>query len=139
MLGTYGTTSRPQITVRRRPREGHGNLTPGPFRQVQRMGNPLINELIIGTGSKDRFSMDDPDQRRRSSSSFFAAAAARRHLQVDRRAGAGGPRTDLAPLVHVHRARRFPPARRKGPVADLLRINTGIPPTPPRGSSASAC
>ena len=27
-------------------------------------------------------------------------------------------------------ARRFPPARRAGPVADLLRINTGIAPTP---------
>ena len=32
----------------------------GRFQQVQREGNPLINELIIGTGSKDRFSMDDP-------------------------------------------------------------------------------
>ena len=32
----------------------------GLFRQVQRIGNPLINELIIGTGSKDRFSMDQP-------------------------------------------------------------------------------
>ena len=27
---------------------------------MQRVGNPLINELIIGTGSKDRFSMDAP-------------------------------------------------------------------------------
>ena len=60
VLGTYGTTSRQQITVRRTPREGNGNLTQGPWRQVQRMGNPLINELIIGTGSKDRFSTNRP-------------------------------------------------------------------------------
>ena len=59
-IGTYGTTSRQQITVRRAARRQPPNLTHGPFRQVQRMGNPLINELIIGTGSKDRFSMDDP-------------------------------------------------------------------------------
>ena len=51
VLGTYATTSRQQITVRRVPREGAGNQTSGPWRQVQRMGNPLINELIIGTGS----------------------------------------------------------------------------------------
>ena len=28
--------------------------------QVQREGNPLINELIIGTGFKDTFSISDP-------------------------------------------------------------------------------
>ena len=55
-----GSTSRPQITIRRRPREGNGNLNSPTFRQVQRMGNPLINELLVGTGSKDRFSMDQP-------------------------------------------------------------------------------
>ena len=32
----------------------------GGYRQIQRMANPLINELIIGTGSKDRWSMSDP-------------------------------------------------------------------------------
>ena len=30
------------------------------LQQVNREGNPLINELIIGTGFKDRFSMDFP-------------------------------------------------------------------------------
>ena len=28
--------------------------------RIQRMGNPLFNELIIGTGAKDRFSMSAP-------------------------------------------------------------------------------
>src|SRR5689334_19820145 len=57
VIGTYGSTSRQKITVRRSPATA---LNSGPFQQVQREGNPLINELIIGTGSKDRFSMDDP-------------------------------------------------------------------------------
>ena len=35
-------------------------MTSGPLRQIQRMGNPLVNELLIGIGSKDRFSMDEP-------------------------------------------------------------------------------
>ncbi|MGH8650916.1 MAG: DUF4331 domain-containing protein [Gammaproteobacteria bacterium] len=29
-------------------------------RQVARMGNPLVNELIIGTGTKDRWNAEDP-------------------------------------------------------------------------------
>ena len=32
------------------------------WRQVNREGNSLINELIIGTGFKDRFSVDDPEE-----------------------------------------------------------------------------
>jgi Domain of unknown function (DUF4331) len=58
VIGTYGSTSRPQISVRRAP---VSSLSAGPFQQVQREGNSLINELIIGTGSKDRFSMDEPE------------------------------------------------------------------------------
>src|SRR5271169_2322366 len=45
VIGTYGATSRPVITVRRSP----GTL-PATFQQVNREGNSLINELIIGTG-----------------------------------------------------------------------------------------
>src|SRR3989454_11153723 len=58
VIGTYATTSRHRVTVRRSP---NPEKDFGPFRQVQRMGNSLINELIIGTGSKDRFSMDEPE------------------------------------------------------------------------------
>ena len=35
-------------------------MTAGQWRQVNREGNSLINELIIGTGSKDKFSTDFP-------------------------------------------------------------------------------
>jgi hypothetical protein len=57
VIGTYGSTSRHEITVRRSPNH---TIDYGTFQQVNREGNPLINELIIGTGFKDRFSMDVP-------------------------------------------------------------------------------
>ena len=58
VIGTYGATSRPQITVRR---VGSGYIFANTnFVQVNREGNSLINELIIGTGSKDKFSTDVP-------------------------------------------------------------------------------
>ena len=53
VIGSYGATSRQQLAVRR-------STKPLPFAQVQREGNPLINELIIGTGFKDTFSISDP-------------------------------------------------------------------------------
>ncbi len=137
VLGTYATTSRQQITVRRRPREGNGTLTQGPWRQVQRMGNPLVNELLIGTGSKDRFSMDDP-----TNDIQFGRFLAR-PLLADIFGSIGipvppGDRLDLAPLV-LYTGPTIPAGTPRGPVADLLRMNTGIRPTPGRSSSASAC
>ena len=39
--------------------QGHGGDF-DRFSQVQRLGNPLINELIIGIGTKDYWSMSQP-------------------------------------------------------------------------------
>lgn len=128
VLGTYATTSRQQITVRRLPREGTGNLTQGPWRQVQRMGNPLVNELIIGTGSKDRFSMDSP------TNDIQFGRFILRPLLADIFGSIGipvpsGDRLDLAPLVQ-YQGPTIPAGTPRGPAADLLRVNTGIAPTP---------
>jgi hypothetical protein len=96
---------------------------------VQRLGNPLINELIIGTGSKDRFSMDDPTNDAQFASFFLNPLLA----QIFSSIGIPVPpvpRTDLLPLVQ-YMAPICPgcAASDAGPIADLLRLNTGIPPT----------
>jgi hypothetical protein len=57
VIGTYGATSRRRVTIHHSSGKVDGE---GEWRQVNREGNSLINELIIGTGSKDRFSVDDP-------------------------------------------------------------------------------
>src|SRR3984893_15102833 len=51
-IGTWGATYRQQMTVR----SSSPNQGSGPWVQVQRMANPLINEVIIGTGDKDKWS-----------------------------------------------------------------------------------
>jgi len=120
VIGTYGATSRPNISVRQ---------TSNRFSQVNREGNPLINELIIGTGHKDKFSSDDPANDGQFANFFLDPLLA--HLF-----GSLGipvappPRYDLLPLVQY-----MPPIcpgcgpKDAGPIADLLRLNTGIPPT----------
>jgi hypothetical protein len=126
-IGTYGATLRQQ-TERRDPLQSVKGE--GDWVQVQRMGNPLFNELIIGTGFKDLWSRSDP-----ADDGQFAAFALDPLIARVTQAAYGGafdipapPRTDLLPLVTY-----APPIAAagtpSGPVADLLRLNTGIRPT----------
>jgi hypothetical protein len=127
VIGTYGSTSRHHITVRRSPNpdENYGN-----FKQVNREGNPLINEAIIGTGFKDRFSMDVPVHDSQFSNFVLdpVAAGVLSSLGVP---VPPNPRTDLLILAQ-YEAPICPGCGPDdlGPVADLLRLNTGIPATP---------
>lgn len=58
-LGAYASTSRPRVTVL----GGHGwRSRHRRFVQVQRLANPLVNELIIGTKDKDRWNTLDPSK-----------------------------------------------------------------------------
>jgi hypothetical protein len=133
VLGTYGTTSRPRVKVQPSQPGGQPVLSSN-FVQIQRMGNALINELLIGTGSKDKWSMGEPQNDARFSAFLLDPLLAR----VINAAYAGAvpiptpPRTDLLPLVTY--APPICPActtpALNGPVADLLRLNTGIGPTP---------
>jgi hypothetical protein len=132
-IGVWGATSRPRVTTRRAPLPAANS---GSWSQIQRMGNPLINELLIGTGFKDRFSMDQPVNDAQFAS-FFLDPALARILN----AATGGaltipapPRTDLLPLV-TYAAPIAAPGTAPGPVADLLRLNTGVTPTPPASAS----
>jgi uncharacterized protein DUF4331 len=62
-LGAYASTSRPRVTVRGRSWHPHGHWAGNSrFVQVQRLANPLVNELIIGTKDKDRWNSLEPEQ-----------------------------------------------------------------------------
>ena len=127
VIGTYGSTSRQKLTIRRSP---NPLASSGPFQQVNREGNSLINELIIGTGSKDRFSMDDPKNDGQFTNYFLDPLLAHVFASLGIPVPSA-PRTDLLPLVQ-YMAPICPGCGPKdaGPIADLLRLNTGIRPTP---------
>jgi len=125
-IGAWGTTSRPRIYVRRSPLPG---VASGGWAQVQRMGNPLINELIIGTGSKDMWSMSQPVNDSQFASFDLDPLFARVLNAVYGIAIPTPPRTDLLPLV-TYAPPIAAPGTTAGPIADLLRLNTGVAPTP---------
>ena len=56
-IGVYASASRRKISVLR----GDGTTdSTGPFVQVSRLGNPLVNEVIIPLGQKDRWNASEP-------------------------------------------------------------------------------
>jgi Domain of unknown function (DUF4331) len=128
VIGTYGETDRQRITVRRRNGKVSGE---GSWQQVNREGNSLINELIIGTGSKDLFSVSDPANDGQFASFFLDPLLAHLYSSILNIPIPPAPRTDLLPLVQ-YVAPICPGCgpNDAGPIADLLRLNTGIPPTP---------
>ena len=132
-IGVWATTSRRAITIRRSPDPA---LNLGDWRQIQRMGNPLINELIVGIGSKDRFSMDQPKNDSQFAGFFLDPPIVRivEALYGGALSVPAPPRNDLLPLV-TYAAPIAAPGTPAGPVADLLRLNTGVAPTNPAQAS----
>jgi hypothetical protein len=134
-IGVWASTSRPRSTLRRAPLPPQ---TSGSWSQVDRRGHPLTSELLIGTGFKLRFALDQPKNDAQFASFFLDPALARFFNAVTGGAIAipTPPRLDLLPLVSY-----APPIAAAGtpagPVADLLRLNTGVPPTPPASASLS--
>ncbi len=125
-IGAWATTSRPQTTIRNSPNPVQSE---GGYAQVQRLGNPLINELIIGTGSKDFWSMSQPINDSQFAPMDLDPLLARVLNAIYGIAIPTPPRNDLLFLV-TYAPPIAPAGTPAGPVADLLRLNTGVAPTP---------
>jgi len=125
-IGSWATTSRQKLTIRRSPlpAENAGN-----FYQVQRLANPLVNELLIGTGYKDRWSMEQPVNDAQFANFDLDPTIARVFNALYGIKIPPPPRYDLLPLV-TYVAPIAAPGTPAGPIADLLRLNTGVKPTP---------
>ncbi|MCM8749578.1 DUF4331 domain-containing protein [Thermomicrobiaceae bacterium CFH 74404] len=59
VIGIWATASRQRASVRE-PKRGAVRLA-GPWVQVSRLGMPLINEVIIPLGNKDRWNASEPE------------------------------------------------------------------------------
>ncbi|MGE5277170.1 MAG: DUF4331 domain-containing protein [Acidobacteriota bacterium] len=100
----------------------------GPWRQVSRLGNPLVNEAVIPVGMKDKFNATEPKDDLANFGTYVlnSELAGLLHgvLGVD---VPPNPRTDLLVLVQGIDGL----TRRPGEVvSDQLRLNVAVPPTP---------
>ncbi len=56
-VGVFASVSRPRVTLRRTDGEP---VNSGPWIQVNRMGNPLFNEVLVALRDKDNYNRADP-------------------------------------------------------------------------------
>ena len=134
VVGVWATTDRPRVTIRRSPLPDLNTTTNN--RQIQRLANPLINELLIGIGAKDTWSRSEPANDSDYATTYLnpvfpqaVEAVYNKLLPTANVDVPEGPRNDLLPLV-TYAAPIAAAGSPTGPVADLLRLNTGVPATP---------
>jgi Domain of unknown function (DUF4331) len=155
VVGVWATASR-QTTRVIRPVIGRGNreitLNAGPYRQVSRLGNPLVNEVIIPLRLKDAFNASTPENDAQFAQFILDPQLARLISAVFgiNVPGSGGPitpataftappanRTDLVaifatgiPAGTVPGAPTFTNFLSDGRPHEYQRLNVAIPPTP---------
>jgi hypothetical protein len=128
-VGMYASTSREK--GRRsmgNPRRDDDNSY-RDFVQVSRLANPLINEVIIGTGSKDLWNRQNPRKEKRFIDFYENPRLA---FLLNALFGTSFPtsgRTDLVTVLLQYFAPVF--SGSPGVLSDLLRLNLDIPATPP--------
>jgi hypothetical protein len=125
-VGMYASTSRQRI---RALLDDNRSLDAGEFIQVARLANPLVNELIIGTGSKDKWNASDPRDEEQFRQFYEHSRLA---FLINAVFGTSFPttgRTDISTVLGSY----FPPVFTGNPgiFADLLRLNLDVPPTAP--------
>ena len=139
VIGMYAATSRKNV---RRLNEGgvlSGNTS--PWIQVSRMGNPLVNELLITTPNKDDWNMEEPEKEAQFQASYTNPVIATALelvygvavLPID-----GSPknaRTDLMNILLKYPQQPLDGSNCGKPCSELLRLDLRVPPTAPESQS----
>jgi hypothetical protein len=119
-IGVWSAADRRQTTI-----AGKGGR--GQWVQVSRLGNPLINEVVIPTGLKDEWNRVAPSQDRRFVKYYKAPILA---AVINKLYKLGAPETNRDDLVQVLLT-GIPKVTFTGDTpADELRINLSVPVTP---------
>jgi hypothetical protein len=126
-VGMYVSTSRQRVEVRQ---PNGTSVGAGHFMQVARMANPLVNELIIGTGSKDRWNATNP----KDEAQFLDFYQTPRLAAVLNLAFGipipATPRTDLVAVLLKYAGQDPTACASDNPCSELLRLDLTVTPTP---------
>lgn len=117
LVGVYASVSRPRLRLLT---TGGDPVNGGPFVQVNRMGNPLFNEVLVALADKDKYNRTSPTE--------DAANFAQYALEPE-----------LATLLNLVFGTSFPDTGRSDLasifIPDVLRVNTTTGPVPLAGQS----
>jgi hypothetical protein len=137
VIGGWTTASLPQVKVLNPlPRFDDGktnaSIEGGALVQVSRLGNPLVNEVVIGLRDKDRFNASRPAQDPQFLK-YVTHPALPELLEalfggLGVRAPNNFPRNDLVAVFLTGVPGLTKPANLSAP-GEILRLNTGVAPT----------
>jgi hypothetical protein len=138
-IGLYCTTSRQVVTLRsdrgdslRSPGSSPASALlkgQGPWKQVSRMANPLVNELITPIGAKDLWNATEAEDEAQFLTNYRNLAVAQALQLVSGVPVPPNPREDIVRLLTKYAGQN--PDPRVGPFSELLRLDMTVPPTPP--------
>jgi Domain of unknown function (DUF4331) len=137
VIGVYASASRQAVQIRQKDGTTKGE---GQFVQVSRLGNPLINEVVIPLGQKDEWNATDPSDDARFVEEYLEPEVTRLEngLYAALDDAPATSRDDLVAILLTGVDLRAV----GGPInlnntgstkADLLRLNTAIAPTAQAG------
>ena len=130
VIGAYASTARQKVsTLGNGP--GSNGVHAGPWVQVSRMGNPLVNEVVIGLDKKDRWNATEPRAEAQFVNYYLNSRLA---TAINLRFGTNIPTTHRADLVNA--LLKYPSQPQTGrcglnDCAELLRLDLSVAPTPP--------
>jgi hypothetical protein len=127
VVGVWATTERPQMKIRSWRSKGIRHYSQErEWTQVSRLGNPLINEVIIPTKLKDRWNSLSPATDAQFVQYYRTPLLA---AVINQLYGLGVPETNRDDLVQVLLT-GVPGLNNTGAkLADMLRVNLSIPPS----------
>jgi hypothetical protein len=128
VIGVWSETYRRSTRVLRG--DGDRPLSSGNWKQVSRLGMPLVNEVVIPLDKKDRFNASSPDRDARFGQFVSDPELARLVPQLY--PGVSVPpaprNSDIVPIFLTGIPGLNQPAKVKP--SEMIRLNTSIPPTP---------
>jgi hypothetical protein len=136
VVGVWTSTERPRVQVQglasaaAKKHKKHGKKTgDDSFVQVSRLGNPLVNEVVIPLGQKDHFNATQPSQDAKLYGKYVLSPELAKVMNLLFHVNA--PETNRTDIVQALLT-GIPGKTQIGthPVpADTLKINLGVPPT----------
>src|SRR5262249_43832371 len=126
VIGIYASTSR-QRTIKLLTDGGTRNG--GQLVQVARMANPLVNELIIDTPSKDFWNRSEPEDEAQFQGFYQNPTVVTELNLIFGPPVPATPRTDLMQVLLKYPGQALDGTNCGSPCAELLRLDLAVPPT----------
>jgi hypothetical protein len=128
VLGMYASTARQKI--KHRVGDGTAKLA-GPWMQVSRLANPLVNELILNTSAKDLWNSQEPEDEAQFQEFYKNPSIALALQLIFGVPVPATPRTDLMNVFLKYPGQSLSGNNCGDPCSELLRLNVKTAPTPP--------